>query len=100
MFEFWVSAVSAGRQVDEDEDVELDEDGEAKEDRVHEEAGESKTSVQNPLVQMDPQNLENCGEAKKEREKERTSSFLAVVFFLVCSKQKILLRSSIFFHSP
>ena len=70
MFVFGVSAVSTGRQVDEDEDVVLDEDGEAEEDRVQQEADKSQTSVQNPLVQMDPQNLENCGEAKKDRERK------------------------------
>lgn len=50
--------VSAHGKVDEDEDVELNEDREAEEHGVHDEADQAQLPVQSPLVQMDPQNLQ------------------------------------------
>lgn len=50
--------VSAHRKVDEDEDVELNEDGEAQKDSVQDDAGQAQSPVQSPFVQMDPQNCE------------------------------------------
>lgn len=51
--------VSAHREVDKDEDVKLDENGEAQEDGIYDETGEAQSPVQSPLVQM---NTENCEE--------------------------------------
>lgn len=54
--------VSAHGEVDEDKDVKLDEDGEAQENGVEEEAGQAQPPVQCPLVQMNTQNLHRKGE--------------------------------------
>lgn len=53
-----VSFFPAGWQVNEGKDVVLDEAGEAQEDGVQEQTHEAQTSVQCPLVEMDPQNLD------------------------------------------
>lgn len=42
--------VSARGKVDEDEDVKLDEDGEAQKDGVHDEADQAQSPIQSPLV--------------------------------------------------
>lgn len=50
--------VPAHGEVDEDEHVELDEDGEGEEDGVHDEADQAQSPVQSPVVQMDTENLQ------------------------------------------
>ena len=57
----WVSAVSAGGQVDKGEDVVLNEDGEAEKDAVHEQTHQAQTTVQFPPIQMYPQDLRERG---------------------------------------
>lgn len=52
------SVVPARGQVDEGEDVVLNEAGEAKEDRVEEQTGETQASVQRPLVEVNSQHLD------------------------------------------
>lgn len=50
--------VAAHGEVDENEHVELDEDGEAEEHGVHEQADQAQSLVQGPLVKMDTKNCE------------------------------------------
>lgn len=42
--------VSAHGEVDEDKDIELDEDGEAQKDGVHDEAGQPQLPIKSPFV--------------------------------------------------
>lgn len=58
--------VSAHGEVDEDEDVEFDEDGETEEDGVQDEASQTQSPVQSPLVQMNTKNLQ-----KEERTEQK-----------------------------
>ena len=55
--------VSAHGQVDEDEDVELDEYGEAEEHGVEEQADQPQSSVQGPFVQVHAENLRRSTES-------------------------------------
>lgn len=63
-----VSIFPAGRQVDEDEDVVLDEAGEAQKDGVEEDTRETKASVQRPLVEVNSQNLDRQMQTNSETE--------------------------------
>ena len=63
-----VSVIPAGRQVDEGEDVVLDEAGEAQEDGVEEETGETQTLIQRPLVQVNSQYLDRQTDRQTGRE--------------------------------
>lgn len=66
-----VSVIPAGRQVDEGEDVVLDEAGEAQEDGVEEETGETQTLVQRPLVQVNSQYLDRQTDREGVRQVSR-----------------------------
>lgn len=54
--------VSAHGEVDEDEYVEFDEDGEREEDGVQDEASQTQSPVQSPFVQMNTKNLQTLTE--------------------------------------
>lgn len=58
--------VSAHGEVDEDEDVEFNKDGETEQDGVQDEASQTQSPVQSPFVQMNTKNL--------QKEKSRTRS--------------------------
>lgn len=46
-------------QIDKDEDIEFNKDGETQENSIHQQTRKSQTFIQGPLIQMHSQNLKD-----------------------------------------